>query len=57
VLLATGYSEAANRAAEEGFRLLTKPYQPDILIGAIRQTLDAQTERPAGSNVVALARK
>jgi CheY-like chemotaxis protein len=57
VLLATGYSEAANRAAEEGFRLLTKPYQPETLVGAIRQTLDAHEERPAASNVVALARK
>jgi CheY-like chemotaxis protein len=28
VLLATGYSDAANRATEEGFMLLTKPYQP-----------------------------
>ena len=36
VLLATGYSDAANRATEEGYTLLTKPYQPDVLLAAIR---------------------
>jgi hypothetical protein len=28
VLLATGYSDAANRATDEDFTRLTKPYQP-----------------------------
>jgi DNA-binding NtrC family response regulator len=36
IVLATGYSDAAGPAREEGFTLLTKPYQPDALDAAIR---------------------
>jgi PAS domain S-box-containing protein len=55
VLLATGYSDAANRATEEGFTLLTKPYPPDVLLAAIREV--AAAGRPArSSNVIPLTR-
>jgi PAS domain S-box-containing protein len=37
MLLTTGYSEAANRATEEGFTLLTKPYTPDTLLRAVAE--------------------
>jgi CheY-like chemotaxis protein len=52
VLLATGYSDAANRANEEGFTLLTKPYQPDVLLAAIRE-IAAADRRAGSSNVIA----
>ncbi|HYD64202.1 ATP-binding protein [Azospirillum sp.] len=35
VLLATGYSDAANAATEEGFRVLRKPYDPKTLAEAL----------------------
>jgi CheY-like chemotaxis protein len=35
VLLATGYSDAASRATQEGFTLLAKPYSPDGLLRAV----------------------
>ncbi|WP_162820551.1 PAS domain-containing hybrid sensor histidine kinase/response regulator [Microvirga calopogonii] len=54
VLLATGYSDAANRATEEGFTLLTKPYQPDALLTAIREV--TTVGRRTASNVIPLAR-
>jgi PAS domain S-box-containing protein len=41
VLLATGYSEAANRAVQEGFTLLSKPYTPDILLTAVDKVAGA----------------
>lgn len=53
VLLATGYSDAANRATEEGFTLVTKPYQPDALLTAIREVMTVG--RSSGSsNVIPL---
>jgi PAS domain S-box-containing protein len=56
VLLATGYSAAANRATEEGYTLLVKPYQPDILLTAIREI--TSVGHPAGtSNVIPLTRQ
>jgi PAS domain S-box-containing protein len=55
VLLATGYSDAANRATEEGFTLLIKPYEPPALLTAIREATAAG--RPTGSaNVIPLIR-
>jgi PAS domain S-box-containing protein len=56
VLLATGYSAAANRATEEGYTLLIKPYQPDVLLTAIREI--TSIGHPAGtSNVIPLTRQ
>ncbi|HYH21518.1 MAG TPA: ATP-binding protein [Azospirillum sp.] len=43
VLLATGYSDAATAAAEEGFRVLRKPYEPKILAEALNAL---QTAKP-----------
>ncbi|HEX2554707.1 MAG TPA: PAS domain-containing protein [Microvirga sp.] len=37
ILLATGYSAEASRAQSEGYRLLSKPYQPAALTGAVRE--------------------
>jgi PAS domain S-box-containing protein len=37
VILATGYSDAANRATQEGFTLVTKPYAPDTLLRAVAE--------------------
>ena len=55
ILLATGYSDAANRAAEEGFTLLIKPYRPDALFAAIQQ-VTAAAAASQGSNIVPLVR-
>ncbi|QRM28335.1 PAS domain-containing sensor histidine kinase [Microvirga sp. VF16] len=56
VLLATGYSAAANRATEEGYTLLIKPYPPDVLLTAIREI--TSVDHPAGtSNVILLTRQ
>ena len=54
ILLASGYSEAANRATEEGFILLSKPYQPDALKTALQKVL-AGHSRPAPTNVIRLS--
>ncbi|PWC56965.1 hybrid sensor histidine kinase/response regulator [Azospirillum sp. TSO22-1] len=40
VLLTTGYSNAASTAEKEGFRLLQKPYRPEVLAEAVRELLD-----------------
>ena len=56
ILLATGYSDAANRAKAEGFALITKPYRPEILASAIRQAVASEAVPPETSNVVPLAR-
>jgi PAS domain S-box-containing protein len=57
VLLATGYSEAASRATEEGFTLLIKPYKPEALMSAIQRVTTASLQSaPATSNVVPLSR-
>jgi PAS domain S-box-containing protein len=37
ILLATGYSDAASRATQEGFTLLAKPYSPDTLLRAVAE--------------------
>jgi CheY-like chemotaxis protein len=54
ILLATGYSDAASPAIEEGFTLLTKPYQPDTLLATIREITTGGPS--ASSNVISLAR-
>jgi PAS domain S-box-containing protein len=57
VVLATGYSEAANRATQEGFTLLIKPYKPEALMRAIQQVTTAGLQPAAAtSNVVPLPR-
>jgi PAS domain S-box-containing protein len=55
LLLATGYSDAANRATQEGFTLLIKPYPPSTLLSVLQQ---ATMEAPASgsSNVIPLTR-
>ncbi|HEY8380911.1 MAG TPA: PAS domain S-box protein [Microvirga sp.] len=55
VLLATGYSDAASRAADEGFMLLSKPYRPDTLTEALQKAVAATLE-PAQTNVIPLGR-
>ena len=55
VLLVTGYSDVANRAAGEGFPLLNKPYRPDALTNAIQQVTAAGAQSASsGSNVIPL---
>jgi CheY-like chemotaxis protein len=47
VLLATGYSDAAQKAAGEGFPILLKPYQLGALEQAIAGAARAPATRPA----------
>ena len=54
VLLATGYSDAASQSTREGFTLITKPYQPRALIGAVHKATAGL--RPDATNVVPLTR-
>jgi CheY-like chemotaxis protein len=54
VLLATGYSDAANQSTDEGFALITKPYQPPALIVAVQEATAGR--RPVPTNVVQLPR-
>jgi PAS domain S-box-containing protein len=54
VLLATGYSDAASQSTDEGFTLLTKPYQPSALIVAVQKATVGH--RPVPTNVVPLTR-
>ncbi len=57
VLLATGYSDVANRASGEGFTLLNKPYQPHTLTSAIQQVTALRAQAGSGgSNVIPLTR-
>jgi CheY-like chemotaxis protein len=51
VLLATGYSDAANRATQEGFTLVTKPYTPDTLSRAVAE-LSSPGEALRTENVI-----
>jgi CheY-like chemotaxis protein len=55
VLLATGYSEAANRATEQGLTLINKPYQPEALASAV-QKVTANYSARARTNVIPLAK-
>jgi CheY-like chemotaxis protein len=55
VLLATGYSEAASRATQEGFTLLAKPYTPEGLLGAV-SSLVARERVTSSANVVPFPR-
>jgi PAS domain S-box-containing protein len=57
VLLATGYSEVAHHAAQEGFTLLTKPYRPEVLAAAVHQAVTAGAGLGSTpSNVIPLSR-
>ncbi len=51
VLLATGYSEAANRAMKDGYTLLSKPYTPSTLLRAVHD-LAGHTYLATAKNVV-----
>jgi CheY-like chemotaxis protein len=55
ILLATGYSDAANRATDEGFTLLLKPYEPETLMSAISHAIGVGPAIRRG-NVIPLAR-
>ena len=49
VLLATGYSEAATRATQEGFPLLPKPYRASTLVATITRIAAEAESGAAGS--------
>ncbi|WP_201840837.1 PAS domain-containing protein [Microvirga zambiensis] len=51
ILLATGYSESAERATKEGFLILKKPYRPSELYRALRTVIAQTSDR---SNVLPL---
>jgi two-component system NtrC family sensor kinase len=47
VILATGYSDAAARAKRDGFALISKPYEPEIVDRTIRDTVgERRRQRP-----------
>ncbi|WP_262266010.1 ATP-binding protein [Microvirga yunnanensis] len=56
ILLATGYSDAASKAARDGFPLVSKPYQPDVLRQAVQRAAASRRRPPGDSNVVPLER-
>jgi CheY-like chemotaxis protein len=56
VLLATGYSDQAAKAIEEGFPLISKPYEPAALLLAVEKTASAVAISTRGGNVVPLTR-
>jgi PAS domain S-box-containing protein len=56
VLLATGYSDQAAKAIEEGFPLISKPYEPAALLLAVEKTASAIAISTRGDNVVPLTR-
>lgn len=51
ILLATGYSDSVERAAKEGFPILSKPYHPTELERELRRLL---SQVGSGSNVLPL---
>jgi PAS domain S-box-containing protein len=51
VLLATGYSTEASKAQREGFRLLSKPYEPAALVSAVTEVASRRT---GGAKVIPL---
>jgi CheY-like chemotaxis protein len=51
ILLATGYSDSVERAAREGFPILSKPYHPTELERELRRLL---SQVGSGSNVLPL---
>jgi CheY-like chemotaxis protein len=55
ILLATGYSEAANRATREGFTLISKPYTPETILSAIER-LEAQARAEGTANIIPFPR-
>ena len=42
IVLATGYSDKASRAVEEGFRLIEKPYSLDVMRQSLKAAVNAQ---------------
>jgi two-component system NtrC family sensor kinase len=52
VLLMSGYTAEADKAAAEGYRILSKPFRPEALADAIRRTRRGQPRPPyaAGGN-------
>jgi CheY-like chemotaxis protein len=42
IVLATGYSDKASRAVDEGFRLIEKPYSLDVMRQSLTAAVDAQ---------------
>jgi PAS domain S-box-containing protein len=56
VLLATGYSDQAAKAIEEGFPLISKPYEPAALLLAVERTASAVSISTREGNVVPLTR-
>ena len=56
VLLATGYSDQAARAIQQGFPLISKPYEPSALLLAIEQAASPIVLAARKANVVPLAR-
>ena len=55
ILLATGYSEAASRATEEGFTLIAKPYQAEALANALQKVVTSHP-LPEPTNVIRLTK-
>lgn len=55
ILLATGYSDAADRVMGEGFKLIAKPYEADVLDSAI-QEVTAAGRRNAGRGIGSVTR-
>ncbi|WP_457105438.1 PAS domain S-box protein [Methylobacterium sp. P5_C11] len=56
VLLATGYSDQAANAIKEGFPLISKPYEPAVLLLAVERTASAVAISTRAGNVVPLTR-
>jgi len=44
VLLVSGYTAEADKAAAEGYRILSKPFRPEALAAAIRETLSSHND-------------
>jgi two-component system NtrC family sensor kinase len=44
IVLATGYSDKASRAVEEGFRLIEKPYSLDVMRQSLTAAVDAEKD-------------
>ena len=51
ILLISGYSAEADKAAAEGYRVLSKPFRPEMLAEAIRHTLQGRAHATAASTL------
>ncbi|AWN42943.1 hybrid sensor histidine kinase/response regulator [Methylobacterium durans] len=56
ILLATGYSDQAEKAIKDGFPLISKPYQPAALLVAIEKAASLVALSPRRDTVVAITR-